>query len=62
MKHLVMFLILGFLLAGCDWFSNDEEPQSKDFDLKSLEMLSATDRFGCDLLEIINQAAIEGES
>ncbi|MGM0376430.1 MAG: serpin family protein [Bacteroidota bacterium] len=62
MKHFVIFLSLAFLLGGCDWFSNDEEPQSKDFDLKSLEMLSATDRFGWDLLETINEDAEEGEN
>ncbi|MFO8001769.1 MAG: serpin family protein, partial [Marinilabilia sp.] len=62
MKHFAIFLSLALLLGSCEWFNNDEEPQSKDFDLKSLEMLSATDRFGWDLLETINQDAEEGEN
>lgn len=55
MKQFAIFMSLAVLLGSCDWFGNDEKPQSKDFDLKSLEMLSATDRFGWDLLKTVNE-------
>ncbi|RCW35290.1 serpin family protein [Marinilabilia salmonicolor] len=48
--------------AGCGWFDNDEEPVKKEFDLKSLEVLEATDRFGWELLETVNSEANEGEN
>jgi len=62
MKYFAIFLSLPFLLGGCDWFANDEQPQPNSFDIKSLEMLSATDRFGWDLLNTINEDAEEGEN
>lgn len=48
--------------AGCSLFDNDEEPVEKDFDLKSLEVLEATDRFGWELLESVNSDAKAGEN
>jgi serpin B len=50
------------LLVGCSWFNNDEEPVKKELELKSLEVLEATDRFGWDLLESVNSEAKEGEN
>lgn len=57
---IVVLIIASF--AGCGWFDNDEEPVKKDFDLKSLEVLEATDRFGWELLETVNSETNEGEN
>ncbi|WP_291856167.1 serpin family protein [Marinilabilia sp.] len=57
----IITLMITFL-TGCSWFDNDEEPVKKDFDLKSLEVLEATDRFGWELLESVNADAKAGEN
>jgi serpin B len=62
MKHIISFLILTALLTGCSLFDNNEEPKKKEFDLKSLEVLSATDRFGWDLFKTVNSDADPGEN
>ena len=62
MKQFAIFMSLAFLLGSCDWFGNDEQPQPKSFDTKSLEMLSATDRFGWDLLKKVNEEAEADEN
>ncbi|WP_234408736.1 serpin family protein [Marinilabilia salmonicolor] len=59
-KSIAVLLLAG--LFGCSLFNNDEEPVKKDFDLKSLEVLEATDRFGWELLETVNSEANEGEN
>ncbi len=51
----IFLLVLAFLLSSCNWFNNEEEPQTKEFDLKSLEVLTATDSFGWELLQSVNQ-------
>ncbi|WP_010424649.1 serpin family protein [Anaerophaga thermohalophila] len=62
MKRIISFLILTALLTNCSWFDNNEEPKKKDFDIKSLEVLSATDRFGWDLFKSVNSDADHGEN
>ena len=62
MRQFAIFLSLAVLLGSCDWFNNDEQPSSKEFDTKSLEMLSATDRFGWELLRTLNEKSGEGEN
>ena len=62
MKHIISFLILTALLTGCSLFDNNEEPKKKEFDLKSLEVLSATDRFGWDLFKTVNSDADPGKN
>ncbi len=62
MKLLFISILMMTALAGCNWFNNEEEPVSKEFELKSLEVLEATDRFGWDLLESVNSKATEGEN
>ncbi|MGQ1891677.1 serpin family protein [Thermophagus sp. OGC60D27] len=62
MERILSFMIFVILLTGCSWFNNDEEPESPVFDLKSLEVLSATDRFGWELLKTVNEEAKPGEN
>lgn len=50
------------VFTACSWFNNDEEPVKKELQLKSLEVLEATDRFGWDLLGSVNSEAKEGEN
>lgn len=59
-RSIAVLLLAG--LVGCSWFNNDEEPVPKELELKSLEVLKASDRFGWNLLEIINDGADPGEN
>ncbi|SFD77700.1 serpin family protein [Thermophagus xiamenensis] len=62
MERLLFVLNLILILSGCCWFNNDEGPEQKVFDLKSLEVLSATDRFGWELLKAVNEETKPGEN
>jgi serpin B len=58
----VFLLVLVVLVSSCDLFNNDEEPHPQGFDLKSLEVLTATDSFGWKLLQSVNQASDRHEN
>jgi serpin B len=52
-RHL-FFILVAVMISGCSWFNNDEQPEKKSFELKSLEVLKSTDRFGWNLLKTVN--------
>lgn len=62
MKLTLIFAITISLLSGCNQSENDTKPEKKELELKSKEVLEATDRFGWELLQTVNQEADPGQN
>ncbi len=62
MLRFTLILSLALFFAGCDWFGNDEEPERVSLELKSLEVLEASDEFGWELLKTMDRDIKPGEN
>jgi serpin B len=53
---------MALLLSGCDWFDSEEVSPKATLELKSLEVLEASDQFGWELLKTMDARAESGKN
>lgn len=59
---LLFLLTMVCVFISCDWWDNDKQPEKKELELKSLEVLKATDSFGWKLLDAVNDETEAGNN
>lgn len=53
---------MALLLSGCDWFESEKVSPKATLELKSLEVLKASDQFGWELLKTMDAHAESGKN
>ncbi|WP_462319088.1 serpin family protein, partial [Marinilabilia sp.] len=62
MKLTLIFAIMISFLSGCNQSESNEKPSKKELELKSKNVLEATDRFGWELLQTVNGETEPGKN